>query len=380
LQLNYFLFEKSIVSNFLVNFLLKLSIYRCYVGANRKMKFLYTDRLRRRVYLLALILFVCLVAIFWQWFKSSQLSILTNTNQAQVSKVTEPIQPIPLMLALDQNKVNLGKQLFEDVRLSKDNQISCLSCHSFSTGGADRTLHEVGGKGFGSINTQTVFNSGFNFRLNWNGKFEKLVDQIDSLMQNPNVMGSNWEEVVNKLRASPEYVQAFAQIYSDGLTPLSIKDAIATYEQSLYTPNSRFDQFLQGDKQALTAAEQEGYRIFKNYGCVSCHQGVNIGGNIFQRFGVIGDYFADRGNITKADLGRFNVTEDEADRYVFRVPSLRNVALTPPYFHDGSAPTLEEAISVMAEYQLGRPLSKQQTKLITQFLHTLSGEYLGKPL
>lgn len=380
MQLNYFLFEKSIVSNFLVNFLLKLSIYRCYVGANRKMKFLYTDRLRRRVYLLALILFVCLVAIFWQWFKSSQLSILTNTNQAQVSKVTEPIQPIPLMLALDQNKVNLGKQLFEDVRLSKDNQISCLSCHSFSTGGADRTLHEVGGKGFGSINTQTVFNSGFNFRLNWNGKFEKLVDQIDSLMQNPNVMGSNWEEVVNKLRASPEYVQAFAQIYSDGLTPLSIKDAIATYEQSLYTPNSRFDQFLQGDKQALTAAEQEGYRIFKNYGCVSCHQGVNIGGNIFQRFGVIGDYFADRGNITKADLGRFNVTEDEADRYVFRVPSLRNVALTPPYFHDGSAPTLEEAISVMAEYQLGRPLSKQQTKLITQFLHTLSGEYLGKPL
>ena len=345
------------------------------------MKFFYTDRqVRRRVYLLTLILFVCLVAIFWQWFKSSQPSILTITNQAQVSKVTEPIQPIPLTLALDQNKVNLGKHLFEDVRLSKDNQVSCLSCHSFSTGGADRTLHEVGGKGFGSISTQTVFNSGFNFRFNWNGKFEKLVDQIDSLMQNPNVMGSNWEDVVNKLRSSPEYGQAFARIYSDGLTPLSIKDVIATYEQSLYTPNSRFDQFLQGDKQALTAAEQEGYRIFKNYGCVSCHQGVNIGGNIFQRFGVIGDYFADRGNITKADLGRFNVTEDEADRYVFRVPSLRNVALTPPYFHDGSAQTLEQAISVMAKYQLGRPLSKQQIKLITQFLHTLSGEYLGKPL
>lgn len=380
MQLNYFLFKKSIVSNLLVNFLFELSVYRCYVGANHKMKFFYTDRRVRRRYLLTLILFVCLVAIFWQWFKSSQPSILTNTNQAQVSKVTEPIQPIPLMLALDQNKVSLGKQLFEDVRLSKDNQVSCLSCHSFSTGGADRTLHEVEGKGFGSINTQTVFNSGFNFRLNWNGKFEKLVDQIDSLVQNPNVMGSNWEEVVNKLRSSPEYVQAFARIYSDGLISLNIKDAIATYEQSLYTPNSRFDQFLQGDKQALTAAEQEGYRIFKNYGCVSCHQGVNVGGNIFQRFGVIGDYFADRGNITKADLGRFNVTEDEADRYVFRVPSLRNVALTPPYFHDGSAQTLEQAISVMAKYQLGRPLSKQQTKLIAQFLNTLSGEYLGKPL
>lgn len=345
------------------------------------MNFFYTDRRVRRRYLLALILFVCLIAIFWQWFKTSQASnLLANTNQTQVSQVNEPIQPIPLAFALDQNKVTLGKQLFEDVRLSKNNRVSCLSCHSFSTGGADHALHEVGGKGFGDINTLTVFNSGFNFRLNWNGKFENLADQIDSLMVNPEIMGSNWEEAVNKLRSESNYIQAFARIYPDGLTYSNIKDAIATFEQSLYTPNSRFDQFLQGDKQALTAAEKQGYRIFKDYGCVSCHQGVNVGGNMFQRFGVIGDYLADRGNITKADLGRFNLTKDEADRYVFRVPSLRNVALTPPYFHDGSAQTLEQAISVMAKYQLGRPLSKQQTKLIAQFLGTLSGEYLGKPL
>ncbi len=192
--------------------------------------------------------------------------------------------------------------------------------------------------------------------------------------------GSTWKEVVNKLQQSTEYVQTFARIYLDGLNSTNIKDAIATYEQSLYTPNSRFDQFLRGNKQALTAAEQEGYRIFKTYGCVSCHQGVNVGGNMFQRFGVIGDYFADRGNITRADLGRFNITKDQADRYVFRVPSLRNVALTPPYFHDGSTKTLEEAISIMVKYQLGRPLSTEQINLIAQFLRTLTGEYQGKPL
>ncbi len=281
---------------------------------------------------------------------------------------------------MEQNKVALGKQLFEDVSLSKDNRLSCLSCHSFSTGGTDRTLHEVGGKEFGAINTLTVFNSGFNFRLNWNGKFENLAAQVDGALQNPQEMGNKWEEVVNKLRQSPKYVQAFAQIYPDGLTQTNIKDAITTYEQSLYTPNSRFDQFLRGNKQALTAAEQEGYRIFKAYGCVSCHQGVNVGGNMFARFGVTGDYITNRGKIAKVDQGRFNVTKNEADRYVFRVASLRNVALTPPYFHDGSAQTLEQAIAVMAKYQLGRPLSKEQINLVAQLLSTLSGEYQGKPL
>ena len=337
-------------------------------------------QVRRRIYLINLVLLACLMAFVWQQFQTSQPLKLTKAERVEVSQVNEPIQPIPSMIALDQDKVALGKQLFEDVRLSKNNQISCLSCHSFSTGGADHTLHEVGGKGFGDINTLTVFNSGFNFQLNWDGKFENLADQVDSLMVNPEVMGSNWEEAIKKLRSSPEYIQAFARIYPDGLTHPNIKDAIATYEQSLYTPNSRFDQFLRGNKQALTTAEKEGYQLFKKYGCVSCHQGVNVGGNMFQRFGVLGDYFAERGNITTSDLGRFNITQDEADRYVFRVASLRNVALTPPYFHDGSAKTLEQAIDVMAKYQLGRPLSKQQTKLIAQFLRTLTGEYQGKPL
>jgi cytochrome c peroxidase len=149
---------------------------------------------------------------------------------------------------------------------------------------------------------------------------------------------------------------------------------------SLTTPNARFDRFLLGDKQALTAAEIEGYRLFKANGCISCHQGVNVGGNMFQPFGIMSDYFADRGQMTPADLGRFNVTKNEADRHLFRVPSLRNVALTAPYFHDGSAKTLEEAISTMTKYQLGRTLPTEQIASISKFLRTLTGEYRGKPL
>lgn len=337
-------------------------------------------RSRQWIYTLALILLACLVAILSQQFKTNVPSNLATTDRVEVAQVNEPIQPIPFSVALDRNKVALGKQLFEDVRLSKDNRISCLSCHSFSTGGSDRKLHAIGDKEAGSTNTLTVFNAGLNFWLNWNGRFESLVTQVDGPFLNPNMMASNWEEVVNKLRSAPEYVRAFASNYPDGMTENNIKDAIATYEKSLYTPNSRFDQFLRGNKQALTTVEQEGYQIFKAYGCVSCHQGVNIGGNMFQRFGVMGNYFADRGNITSADLGRFNVTHNQADRYVFRVPSLRNVALSPPYFHDGSAETLEQAIAIMGKYQLGRPLAPEQIHSIAQFLHTLTGEYQGKPL
>lgn len=342
--------------------------------------FATTRRFKRWIYMLALILVVCLLAIVRQQLPTSLPSQLTTIEQVEVSEVNEPIQPIPLEVALDQKKVALGKQLFEDVRLSKNEGLSCLSCHSFSTGGTDRKLHAVGEKESGATNTLTVFNSGFNPWLNWNGRFESLVAHVDGPFHNSRMMGSNWEDVVSKLRSAPEYSQAFAVNYADGLTQNNIKDAIATYEQSLYTPNSRFDQFLRGNQQALTAAEQKGYQIFKAYGCVSCHQGVNIGANMFQRFGVIGDYFAERGNITDADLGRFNVTGKEADRYIFRVPSLRNVALTSPYFHDGSAQTLEQAVAVMAKYQLGRPLAKEQIKLITEFLNTLTGEYQGKPL
>jgi cytochrome c peroxidase len=168
-------------------------------------------------------------------------------------------------------------------------------------------------------------------------------------------------------------VQAFQAIYGDGLQPRNIQDAIATFERSLVTP-SRFDRYLRGDSGAISEQEKRGYELFKSYGCVACHQGVNVGGNMFQTFGVLGNYFKDRGNETEADLGRYTVTQNELDRHVFKVPSLRNVALTAPYFHDGTAPTLEAAVDVMFRYQLGREAPAADKTAIIMFLKSLTGE------
>jgi cytochrome c peroxidase len=298
-----------------------------------------------------------------------------------VSQVNEPIQPIPLHIDLDEKKVTLGEKLFRDVRLSSDKKVACISCHGFDTGGVDRMTRSRGVKGqLNLVNTPTVFNSGFNFKLDWDGKYENLFTNVDGPLLSPIIMGGKWEEIIPMLRSSPDYVKAFAKAYADGITKDNVRDAIATFEESLYTPNSRFDQFLRGNSNALTQEEKEGYNLFKEYGCVSCHQGINVGGNMFQKFGVLGDYFADRGKVIKADLGRFNVTGQEKDRYVFRVPSLRNVELTSPYFHDGTTETLEQAVNVMVKYQLGRSLKSEQINLIIQFLKTLTGEYQGKPL
>jgi cytochrome c peroxidase len=339
------------------------------------------QRIRRRTYILTFIFFASLFVLLWLHFSSFQPSSVIMSKLVEVAQTNEPIQPIPLEVALDLPKVALGEKLFQDVRLSNNNQKSCLSCHSFSLGGADRRSHSIGINGAStSVNTPTVFNARFNFRLNWNGEFENLSDHLGVLMANPKTMGIQWPDAIQSLQQVPEYVRSFEQIYPDGLTQFNVKDAIVAYELSLTTPNAPFDRFLRGNKQALTASEKEGYQLFKDYGCISCHQGMNVGGNLFQPFGVIGNYFTDRGKVTQADLGRFNVTQNEADRHVFRVPSLRNVVLTAPYFHDGSAQTLEQAISVMAKYQLGRPLEKKQIERIGQFLSTLTGEYRGKPL
>jgi cytochrome c peroxidase len=338
-------------------------------------------RVQRRTYILAFIFLAGLLIFLWQHFSSFQPSYLTKTKLAEITQIDEPIQPIPQEIALDRPKVALGERLFQDARLSKNNQTSCLSCHSFSLGGADRRSHSIGIDGIPTqVNTPTVLNAKFNFRLNWDGKFANFSDHLNALIANPQVMDIQWEKTIQSLQAVPEYARSFDRIYPDGLTQVNIKDAIVAYELSLTTPNARFDRYLKGDKTALTASEKEGYQLFKDYGCISCHQGMNVGGNLFQPFGVIGNYFADRGKITEADLGRFNVTQNEADRHVFRVPSLRNVALTAPYFHDGSAKTLEQAIVVMTKYQLGRPLAKEQIERIAQFLGTLTGEYRGKPL
>jgi len=287
----------------------------------------------------------------------------------------EPISPLPRTIELDSRKVELGRRLFHDKRLSADNSVSCATCHNVRENGADIKVRSAGmGGALGDVNTPTVFNSGFSFRQFWDGRAETLEDQIDEPIRHPAEMATDWPQILNKLQADSEYVAAFSSIYATKVESRGIKDAIATFERSLITPNSRFDRYLRGDSQALTAEEKEGYRLFKESGCSSCHQGVLVGGNMFEKLGIVRDYFADRGHITKFDFGRFNATGVEENRFEFKVPSLRNVARTAPYFHDGSARSLDEAVSVMARYQLGRELTATELHRIVQFLETLTGK------
>jgi cytochrome c peroxidase len=306
---------------------------------------------------------------------------LLGSVTSVLAQADEPIKPIAVDTRLDAGKVALGERLFNDKRLSKDNSLSCASCHNLTRGGVDNLPQSIGiGSAKGPLNAPTVFNSSLNFRQFWDGRVATLEEQTVGPVHNPLEMGSNWTEVLGKLAQDSALVAQMKQSYPDGLQAKTIQDAIAVFERSLVTPNARFDKYLKGDKTALSADELKGYQLFKAYGCVACHQGVNVGGNMFQTFGVMGDYFAKRGGVTAADLGRYNVTKDEADKHVFKVPSLRNVALTAPYFHDGSAKTLPDAVDVMFKYQLGRAASAQDKELIVKFLHTLTGEHKGKPL
>ena len=300
----------------------------------------------------------------------------------EVAVAAEPISPIPTELNLDPAKVALGDRLFHDPQLSSDNTVSCATCHLLNKGGTDRLPKSVGMLGSNTgINSPTVYNSGFHFRLNWDGQAETLEDQAEGPIAAAKEMGGiGWEEVVQKLQTSSEYVSAFKDNYRDGISPDNIKNALAIFQRSLYTPNAPFDLYLKGNKNAISPQAKEGYDLFKSYGCVSCHQGMLVGGNMFQSLGVFGDYFSDRGSITKADYGRYNVTGKEEDRYVFKVPSLRNVVLTSPYFHDGNPQTLDEAIKLMGKYQLGVDLPQNDVDAIMRFLRSLTGEYKGKPL
>jgi cytochrome c peroxidase len=293
----------------------------------------------------------------------------------------EALKPLPPVPALDAAKVELGRQLFNEPRLSVNNTLSCASCHHLEAGGADNRPFSVGFDGKPvEINTPSVFNASLNFKQFWNGRVDTLEAQVEQVVISPVEMGSDWKTVVQNLAALPVYQNAFKQAYPDGVTAANVQNALATYERTLLTPNSRFDQYLLGNTEILTIQEKYGYQRFKDYGCIACHQGVNIGGNMFQKFGVMGDYFKARGNPVESDLGRYLLTKDEEDRHVFKVPSLRNVAVTAPYFHDASAKTLAEAVDVMFKYQLGRNPSQDDKDLIIQFLKTLTGEWAGKPL
>ena len=287
----------------------------------------------------------------------------------------EPLEALPETPPFERRAALLGRKLFDDKRLSADGSIACSSCHDLTHGGDDSRARSVGiGGRVGTINAPSVFNASLNFVQFWDGRAKTLEEQIDGPITHPSEMGSTWNDVVAKLKRDQDYAHDFGAQYADGVTAANVRSAIAAFERTLLTHDAPFDRWLRGEQDALSSQQKSGYALFKSVGCVACHQGRNVGGNMFQRFGVLGDYFKDRGNVTQADYGRFNVTKEDSDRFVFRVPSLRNVEHTAPYFHDGSAQTLTQAVQTMVKYQLGRKLTDAQVASIVEFLKSLSGK------
>ena len=290
----------------------------------------------------------------------------------------EPISILRPPEPEDPARVALGKTLFHDARLSGDGTAACTSCHDLNAGGADGREHSIGADGKPlAFNAPTIFNVSRNFRLNWRGEFRRIEEQNEAALLDPAVMNTNWSDLLRKLQSDPDYGRGFDSAYGSSPTRTGVLDALAAFQRSLVTVGSRFDRYLSGERNALTAEERHGYELFKRYGCVACHQGANVGGNLFQKFGIFADPFAQRKRGDDSDLGRFTVTGLERDRHVFRVPSLRNVALTAPYFHDGRTGSLAEAIRIMARTQLGRELPETDVDAIRLFLGTLTGEYHG---
>jgi cytochrome c peroxidase len=294
----------------------------------------------------------------------------------------EPIAPLPLSVETSPVKASLGEILFHDTRLSRDNRIACASCHQLDAGGDDNVaLGLSSSTDHHTVNTPTVFNAIYNFRQGWDGAQTSIEETIDQTMLSQHEFNQSWDLAISRLKKDASLVQSFNEAYSEGITRETVIDALREFQKTLVTPNSRFDQYLRDEADdILSEDELAGYQLFKEQGCVSCHQGINIGGNLFQKFGVFYDYLAERGNITKSDLGRYNVTNRYIDEFVFKVPSLRNVAVTAPYLHDGSAETLEDVIFIMGKTQLGKNLKDEEVKLIKQFLLTLTGEYNNRLL
>ncbi len=293
----------------------------------------------------------------------------------------EPIKPIPTVVNVNPKKVALGLRLFEDKRLSKDGSIACRNCHQLDKGGTDgkRFSPSIDG-GYRERNTPSIFNVGLVSLYGWHGMPTTLENITETIIESKKGLASDWNIIVPRLVKDATYLNAFNSIYPDGIQPNNVKDAMAEYQRSLITPNSRFDRYLRGEVDAISQVEKEGYRLFKEYGCTSCHQGVAVGGNMVAPFNLFMNYIEKKDSLDKLELGRFKKTKEESDKYVFLVPSLRNVALTSPYFHDGSTLELDKAVDIMGRYMLGRIIPKEEREKIVFFLRTLTGEYLGKPL
>lgn len=299
------------------------------------------------------------------------LSLGAATSVTATTLRPEPVQPVSPYQVTDAAKVELGKKLFFDPRLSKSGFISCNSCHNLSMGGSDNIKTSIGDRWQqGPINSPTVLNSSLNLAQFWDGRAESLKDQAGGPIANPLEMGFTHELAVEVLQSIPQYVEEFKQVYGKADFSIDeVTDAIAVFEESLVTPNAKFDLWLKGDDNALTDQELAGYMLFKNSGCVACHNGVNLGGSSYQKMGVVEPYQTDN-----PAEGRSAVTGVDADRFSFKVPTLRNVELTYPYFHDGAVDTLTEAVDIMGRLQLGRHFNDQENADIVAFLKSLTGD------
>lgn len=319
--------------------------------------------------------------IILEWVRNMRASIYNDGLTGE--RANEPVRPIDSSLEFDPAKAALGFALFHDTRLSVDNTVSCASCHALETAGVDNHQYSHGvNDQMGGVNAPTVFNAVYNFVQFWDGRAATLADQAAGPPLNPVEMASeSFEQIIAKLKADKKFAKAFAKVYPDGLTQANITDAIEQFERTLLTPDSRFDKWLLGDDTALADNELNGYELFKEYSCATCHAGPNLGGLSYELMGLRKHYFADRGmELTNEDNGRFKETQLERDRHRFKVPGLRNVEHTWPYYHDGTRETLEEAVRDMAIYQSGVELTQEQIDDITAFLKSLTGEYNGVPV
>ncbi|MGE3274839.1 MAG: cytochrome-c peroxidase [Vicinamibacterales bacterium] len=303
--------------------------------------------------------------------------IVSTAVPLGLAATDEPIQPIRPAVVIEPALVELGKQLFFDPRLSKSGFISCNSCHNLSMGGSDNLPTSIGDNWQkGPINAPTVLNASMNVLQFWDGRARTLQEQAGGPIANPGEMAFTHELAVETLSSIPQYVATFREAFGPGPIDIDkVTRAIAAFEETLVTPNSRFDRWLMGDTQALSADERAGYETFKSSGCTVCHNGPAAGGRSFQKMGVVVPFKTDN-----PAVGRSAVTGREIDRFSFKVPTLRNVELTYPYFHDGSANTLAEAVEVMGRIQLGRAYSPEENTRIVAFLKTLTGDQPSFPL
>ncbi|CAA2140802.1 cytochrome-c peroxidase [Hyphomicrobium sp. ghe19] len=315
-------------------------------------------------------------------FLTSTAGLLIAAEDPVMKEAQSTFAPIPLTpppvkgVTATPALVELGKALYFDPRLSQSHNISCNTCHQVGLGGVDMLPTSIGHKWqHGARNSPTVLNSIFNIAQFWDGRAADLAAQAGGPIQNPVEMATTHEHVIEMLKGIPGYEKLFKAAFPSSKDPITmgnVEDAIAAFEATLITPNAPFDKFLRGDENALTSEQREGLQLFMSKGCSTCHFGINVGGQMYAPFGVVEKPGAEL--LPQNDKGRFDVTKTASDEYVFRVPPLRNVELTPPYFHSGKAWDLRQAVAVMGNSQLGEKLTDSEITKITAFLRSLTGD------